>query len=310
MPQIAHKEEFSQYLEENFGKLTQKKIAENLGVSVDTVKKFYYEKNLRQFERIPWTKEEEDYLKCRYRLIGNPDIAKEMTTKFERNFSIIMVKRKMRQMKLRRSVQEVSKITEKHLSTISSRVSTNESKVGSITTVYSKSKDRYIKFIKIAVGKKAVLYHRYIWEQANGTIPSGFAICFKDGNTLNCQIDNLVMKSQSELIGDNRDYEKRSKTDCNKAKDGFDKAREIYEVLKKKKKYFEKVKERWDDLNSGKYLIDKLKTNEYYEVKAELYAKKKEINDLQFSAISIIPVGSKFVNKKAVESLYTKLKNI
>lgn len=53
-------------------------------------------------------------------------------------------------------------------------------------------------YIKVAKGKKMVMKHRWVWEQANGPIPKGHNIVFIDGNTLNCSLENLRMVSLSE----------------------------------------------------------------------------------------------------------------
>ena len=42
--------------------------------------------------------------------------------------------------------------------------------------------------------------HVHIWEQANGTRPEGMVVAFKDGNKLNCEIDNLMLISRAELL--------------------------------------------------------------------------------------------------------------
>lgn len=55
------------------------------------------------------------------------------------------------------------------------------------------------KFIRIGLGKWVPL-QRFNWEQVNGKIPSGFNIIFKDGNTMNCEVENLEMLSNSELM--------------------------------------------------------------------------------------------------------------
>lgn len=59
------------------------------------------------------------------------------------------------------------------------------------------SKGRVYKYFRIREGHW-VLYHRYIWEQTNGEIPEGYIIVFKDNNTCNTQIDNLEMISLEE----------------------------------------------------------------------------------------------------------------
>ena len=40
--------------------------------------------------------------------------------------------------------------------------------------------------------------HKYIWRQHHGEIPKDMLISFKDGNRLNCDIDNLMMLSKGE----------------------------------------------------------------------------------------------------------------
>lgn len=36
-------------------------------------------------------------------------------------------------------------------------------------------------------------YHRYLWEKEHGPIPKTHKVIFRDGNPLNCQLDNLAM---------------------------------------------------------------------------------------------------------------------
>lgn len=57
-------------------------------------------------------------------------------------------------------------------------------------------------YIKIADSNWKLL-GRYIWEQHNGTIPPGHRIHHKDGNVLNCEIENLEMLSPKQAIDRN-----------------------------------------------------------------------------------------------------------
>tara|TARA_R110002020_G_scaffold318905_10_gene534575 strand:- start:5132 stop:5917 length:786 start_codon:yes stop_codon:yes gene_type:complete len=63
------------------------------------------------------------------------------------------------------------------------------------------TKEGYIE-IRIRKGKY-VLKHRHIWEQTNGKIPDKHILFFKDGNPLNCQIENLEIKSMRNNMLDN-----------------------------------------------------------------------------------------------------------
>lgn len=55
--------------------------------------------------------------------------------------------------------------------------------------------DGYI-FVKVADGKgnsNWIQKHRFVWEQANGPIPKGMYIFFKDGDRSNCNLENLAL---------------------------------------------------------------------------------------------------------------------
>jgi hypothetical protein len=47
---------------------------------------------------------------------------------------------------------------------------------------------------------KWILYHNKIWIDANGPIPNKHIIIFKDGNTRNCQLENLQCISMKDNV--------------------------------------------------------------------------------------------------------------
>ena len=57
-----------------------------------------------------------------------------------------------------------------------------------------------ILFIKVSERGPMVSKSRYIWEQNNGPIPKGSVVSFKDGNRLNCDIDNLFLTTQEDIM--------------------------------------------------------------------------------------------------------------
>ena len=65
-----------------------------------------------------------------------------------------------------------------------------------------KYKGRPYFFIRVKVGVW-VHQHRVIWEHHNGPIPKATNIIFKDGNTLNCVIENLEVLTAQELMAKN-----------------------------------------------------------------------------------------------------------
>lgn len=45
---------------------------------------------------------------------------------------------------------------------------------------------------------------RYTWEQHNGPIPEGMCVAFKDGDSLNCDISNLILMTRGEIATMNK----------------------------------------------------------------------------------------------------------
>lgn len=57
--------------------------------------------------------------------------------------------------------------------------------------------------IKVAEPSRWKLLHRVVWEKANGPIPKGCNIQFKDRNPLNCELDNLYIINRRDQMNDN-----------------------------------------------------------------------------------------------------------
>lgn len=52
--------------------------------------------------------------------------------------------------------------------------------------------------VKVAEPNRWMLKHRIVWEQANGPIPPGHNVQFRNGNALDCRLENLYMISKRE----------------------------------------------------------------------------------------------------------------
>jgi hypothetical protein len=55
-------------------------------------------------------------------------------------------------------------------------------------------------YTKVAGKRKLVLKHRHVWEQHHGKIPEGYSVRFRDGNSRNCDIENLYINSRSDQL--------------------------------------------------------------------------------------------------------------
>lgn len=66
------------------------------------------------------------------------------------------------------------------------------------------TEDGYIEIKTEVHQKKWKLKHRWVWEQIHGPVPKGYSLKFKDGNKLNCSIENLMLMSKRECLTMNR----------------------------------------------------------------------------------------------------------
>lgn len=68
--------------------------------------------------------------------------------------------------------------------------------------------DGYIE-IKVAEPNRWRLKHRVIWEEANGEIPKGHNIQFKNHNPLDCVIENLYLISRADQMSKENSFHAR-----------------------------------------------------------------------------------------------------
>jgi hypothetical protein len=82
---------------------------------------------------------------------------------------------------------------------------TQTKKVGTVSTRRDKNGSLYM-HIKIAEPNKWQMLHVYIWECKHGKVPKKHCVIFKDKNTLNTRLDNLMLVSRAELVRLNQKY--------------------------------------------------------------------------------------------------------
>lgn len=61
--------------------------------------------------------------------------------------------------------------------------------------------DGYVE-VKVAEPRTWRLKHRVVWEEANGPIPAGCNVQFKNGNTQDVRLENLFLISKAEQLRD------------------------------------------------------------------------------------------------------------
>ncbi|MFY9088930.1 HNH endonuclease signature motif containing protein [Arcobacter aquimarinus] len=157
-----------------------------------------------------YLKEHEDFLK-KHEATPRKELAKLFNTKFKTKISVRNISQKCRKLGLicpnngrfQKGNIPVNKGT-KGLTTANKTSfgpghrPKQTKKVGTISTRKDKNGSLYM-HIKIEDPNKWQMLHVYIWEKKHGEIPKGYCVIFKDKNTLNTRLDNLMLVSRDEL---------------------------------------------------------------------------------------------------------------
>jgi hypothetical protein len=171
-----------------------------------------------------WLDEDLDYLKANFRTVSYAEIAKHLGKKTNTVASMAW------KLGLKRTEEEQKAIVRKYNKgcfskenvgfrppkgiRLSSKTEFKKGQLpkntlsdGVITIRHKKGDNHPYQFIRIGLSKWVFL-HRHIWQQANGPIPKDSVVIFKDGNTLNCVLDNLEMITKAENARRNVNYDK------------------------------------------------------------------------------------------------------
>jgi len=222
--------EISNFIFKNYLKMSKKQIADKFGFSVEVCKRFYKKNNLIIPEELakkfqtehlykPFTKRENNYI------IHNINTKSIKAIALDLKRSSCTVQRHAHTLGLGDIIEEKKKSTyfsKGHIpqnkgvkqidymtaETIEKTKATrfqkgqepkNTSYDGAITirADHKNRQGKLYKWIRISKGKWELL-HRHIWKKEKGEIPKDYNIVFKDGDTLNCVIENLECISNEE----------------------------------------------------------------------------------------------------------------
>lgn len=168
--------------------------------------------------QIRWSKEDTQYLIENYKLKGDLELSMELNL-FKRTYRVIdgkkvfrkfnkkHVEKKRELLNIYRTDAEIFAIRQRNIRIGLSTAYTKDNNAytlghkppiadeGTIKTW--KHGDYLFKYIKI--NGDYIHYHRYLWEQEYGEIPKGHNVVFKDGDAMNCILENLECISNQEL---------------------------------------------------------------------------------------------------------------
>lgn len=148
-----------------------------------------------------WTQDEIDFLIKNYRKMFDKDIAKAL------NRSFLSVEGKVTRLKKKGLLPKI-KLTKDEVVRLLMEANTYE--VGTISIRRCNTLKRSYKWIKLAPNKFKKL-HIYNWEKAHGKLPENYGLRFKDGNSLNCDLSNLICVHRSKVLKENANTPLRQK---------------------------------------------------------------------------------------------------
>ena len=178
-----------------------------------------------RFNPRKWTDADIEYLKENYALVSN----RELERKMKRSVSSIIGK--AHKLNLKKNPDVLERIKKQsyfkkgltpwnknkkglNMGVSSTRFSRGQKpknwKPEGTITIRSKNEGEKYKYIKN--DGVWVLLHRLVWQQHGREIPPGMVIRFKDGDSMNCDIENLELISRSENMLRNYNREKQRKT--------------------------------------------------------------------------------------------------
>ncbi|HAD79044.1 MAG TPA: hypothetical protein DCF99_06070 [Flavobacteriaceae bacterium] len=208
-----------------------KKIANDLGFSVEVVKRIFRENNIKisreqslKFRseskkgQTTFTTEEDEFIRENYLKIPVKTIATILSRSYcgvsgrlsEMNLIIpeeIIEQRKKDSFykKGEKPWNTGKKLTEEQRQKIEhtwfkkGNIPGNAKKDGE-EVIRKDSKGREYWLIKVPEKTKLTEKHKWLWEKHNGKIPKGNNVVFINGNTLDCRIENLECITDAELM--------------------------------------------------------------------------------------------------------------
>lgn len=200
------------FLKRNFEKMTNQELADALGLKLTTTRCKLYELGLKRMELEYWTDEQVEFLKDNYHSKGDTEIAIIFDEKYqkEKGWTKKHIEKKRRQLGLKRNERQIKKIMENHKPVYRQcakilHAKRNVAKEGDVRVW----KDGYK---RIKINNRFIHLAPYLYKKHFGSIPKAMVVSFKDGNRLNCDLDNLCLKTKGQVATENQNPQKASKS--------------------------------------------------------------------------------------------------
>lgn len=163
-------------------------------------------------KRVAWPEWAIQYVEANYQEKGDSEIAEDLTNddRAKRTYNAKQVEKKREALSLKRNPDQLNRILLRNKAAgrfqrSADFVHSRAVEEGDVRVWKERSEDGSIRESKrIKIGGKLIRLSTYTWEQAYGPVPLGSVVTFRDGNPLNCVLDNLLIMTRAENIARNR----------------------------------------------------------------------------------------------------------
>jgi hypothetical protein len=200
---IVFSDEEKKFLIDNYKSMSNKELASALNKNITRTRIELYSLGLKRMELEYWTDEQVKYLKDNFETKGDTEIAKYFNAHFfkSKGWTKKHIEKKRRYLKLKRSKEIMHQIKQRNIAAgdfkdCSNKMWITRGVAEEGTIKVWKLKDKLFQVIKTQKGFEPL--NRFIWQMNHGNIPEGNNIVFKDGNPMNCTIENLEMLTNAE----------------------------------------------------------------------------------------------------------------
>lgn len=199
-----------QFLRNNYGSMTNRQLADALGLKLTRVRMELYSLGLKRMELQYWTKEQVQFLKDNYKLFGDTELAEIFEVKWHKpkGWTKKHIEKKRRYLKLKRTIAQKKNIFKRNKAM--GRWSecakkrwgtTGQAKKGDKRVWFTS--DSNLPFVVIKTKTGFVHYNRWLWEKHKGTIPPGMNVVINGSDRINYTINDLILLTNAELSARN-----------------------------------------------------------------------------------------------------------
>jgi hypothetical protein len=201
---IIQKTESIDYILANWNTMSNKQMADHLGVCVQYVRNVCYKHGLYRMRLEYWTSEQIEFLSQQYRLCGDKELAEMFQQKWpkKKSWTLKHIEKKRKYLGLKRTPGELYEIKQKAkakgvyvLGLQKTWMKRGAAPEGSVVE-WATDSQWPSKWIKI--NGKFISYYRYLWQQAGNTIPENFNVVPKMGVTEVASVNDLECISRKE----------------------------------------------------------------------------------------------------------------